>query len=374
MYNVKIATEIKDGNKYIGTHNGTFHCDEVLAISLLKILPEFKEHEIIRTRNMDILNKCDIVVDVGGLYIPENKRFDHHQKGFCETFPFFKTKLSSAGLIYLHYGKDIIQELSDKHIREDQLDIIYKKVYKNFIEHIDANDNGIEICSEKLKYNISTSLPSRIAQLNPQWNEEQSNDKIMKQFQIGMNITREEFINNVLNLDSWLYAKDIVYEAMTMDNDYGGEIIVLNKWCPWKSHLFNIEKELNVEQQVKFVIYEDITSKTWRVQAVNGNNGRFSLRVKLPEKWCGLSNEELSEIADIPDCIFCHNNGFIAGNKTREGVCNMALKALVENDILLKKEKELLKKTQLYINIAKVCTLLPTVVFSAILYRIIKRR
>lgn len=32
----------------IGTHNGTFHCDEVLACFLLKLLPEYADAEIIR--------------------------------------------------------------------------------------------------------------------------------------------------------------------------------------------------------------------------------------------------------------------------------------------------------------------------------------
>ena len=32
----------------IGTHNGTFHCDEALACFQLKLLPEFHNAEIIR--------------------------------------------------------------------------------------------------------------------------------------------------------------------------------------------------------------------------------------------------------------------------------------------------------------------------------------
>lgn len=32
----------------IGTHNGKFHCDEVLACFMLKQLPEFKNHAILR--------------------------------------------------------------------------------------------------------------------------------------------------------------------------------------------------------------------------------------------------------------------------------------------------------------------------------------
>ncbi len=48
-----------------------------------------------------MLNTCDIVVDVGGMYDEKAQRFDHHQRGFEEIFGHgFSTKLSSAGLVY----------------------------------------------------------------------------------------------------------------------------------------------------------------------------------------------------------------------------------------------------------------------------------
>lgn len=37
--------------KRIGTHSGVFHCDEALACFLLKKLPEYKDAEIVRTRD-----------------------------------------------------------------------------------------------------------------------------------------------------------------------------------------------------------------------------------------------------------------------------------------------------------------------------------
>lgn len=41
------------------------------------------------------------MLDVGGEYEPSRDRYDHHQKGFEEVFGHgFKTKLSSAGLVY----------------------------------------------------------------------------------------------------------------------------------------------------------------------------------------------------------------------------------------------------------------------------------
>jgi len=36
--------------------------------------------EIVRTRDQTVLDTCDIVVDVGGVYDPKKERFDHHQR------------------------------------------------------------------------------------------------------------------------------------------------------------------------------------------------------------------------------------------------------------------------------------------------------
>lgn len=57
--------------KRIVTHNGTFHCDESLACFLLKQTEEFKDAEIIRTRDPSVIETADIVVDVGAIYDPE---------------------------------------------------------------------------------------------------------------------------------------------------------------------------------------------------------------------------------------------------------------------------------------------------------------
>ena len=32
----------------IGTHNGTFHCDEALACFMLKLLPQYQDAAIVR--------------------------------------------------------------------------------------------------------------------------------------------------------------------------------------------------------------------------------------------------------------------------------------------------------------------------------------
>ena len=67
-----------------------------------------------RTRDKKILDTLDIVVDVGDIYNPEMNRFDHHQKSFNHTFghPYNSIKLSSAGLIWKHYGKVVLKTIT----------------------------------------------------------------------------------------------------------------------------------------------------------------------------------------------------------------------------------------------------------------------
>lgn len=74
------AEKKMNGRKVIGTHDGKFHCDEILACAMLKLLPQYADATVKRTRNTTILNTCDIVVDVGGVFDPSVHRYDHHQR------------------------------------------------------------------------------------------------------------------------------------------------------------------------------------------------------------------------------------------------------------------------------------------------------
>lgn len=69
------AVMTQDSSKLkIGTHNGPFHCDEVLAVAMLKLLPEHEKASVVRTRDEALLAECDIVVDVGGVFDDGKKR------------------------------------------------------------------------------------------------------------------------------------------------------------------------------------------------------------------------------------------------------------------------------------------------------------
>ena len=61
------------------------------------------------------------------------------------------TKLSSAGLVYLHFGQRVISQILKTKEEDDVTCKIYDKMYENFVQEIDAIDNGISQCDGELR-------------------------------------------------------------------------------------------------------------------------------------------------------------------------------------------------------------------------------
>ncbi|KZT60347.1 metal-dependent protein hydrolase [Calocera cornea HHB12733] len=324
------------GVKTIGTHNGTFHADEALAVYLLKQLPEYKNAQLVRSRDPAKLDVCDIVVDVGAIYDPAKNRFDHHQRGFTEVFGHgYVTKLSSAGLVYKHFGKELIAQRIGKPATDATVELLWLKLYKEFIESIDGNDNGINQYPADIdpKYRLNTGLSSRVAHLNPAWNQPSSPDVYDSQFAKASVLTGTEFFERLdYYANAWLPARDVVKRAMDGRTavEPTGRILVLETFAPWKEHLFELEEETSIPESEKalYVLYPDENGGAWRVQAVGASPDSFESRKALPEPWRGVRDDELSKLTGIPGCIFVHASGFIGGNKTKEGAMKMAKGAL----------------------------------------------
>ncbi len=110
---------------------------------MLKTLNKYKYASVTRTRDPKVLETMDVVVDVGGVYDASKNRFDHHQREFQDTLlPKYFTRLSSAGLVYKHYGRDVIRSLHSS-LSDDDLEVVYDRVYKNFVEAMDGHDKSV---------------------------------------------------------------------------------------------------------------------------------------------------------------------------------------------------------------------------------------
>lgn len=320
-------------NLKIGTHNGCFHCDEALACFMLKSLPRYKDAVIVRSRDKSILDTCDIVVDVGGEYNPSKHRFDHHMRDFNESVSTvikkpgynWDIKLSSAGLVYCHFGHEIIKHLNPQ-LNNNDVEVVFKKMYNTFIKEIDGIDNGIPMFKEKPRYGIVTDLSSRVQFLNVAWNDKTTSSD--EQFLKAVELTGQEFLQHLnYAVHVWLPAKTIIQNAIAkrFEVDPSGEIIELSQPAPWSEHLFELEKEMNIESLLKYILFKD---DNYRIRCVPVAPNSFVPRLSLPEAWAGLRNEALDSACGVPGAEFVHKERFIGGHSTREGALMMARKAL----------------------------------------------
>jgi uncharacterized UPF0160 family protein len=343
------AKRLKTSPVSIGTHNGHFHADEALAVYMLRLLPTYHSSTLIRTRDPALLETCHTVVDVGGEYDDVKKRYDHHQRTFGTTFPDRPTKLSSAGLVYMHFGKAIIAQHLGVPEEAEEVAVIWKKIYESFIEALDAHDNGISAYDPKalaaagLEKRFSDggfSLGAMVSRLNPNWNDPKPSDPKEAQaaedekFLVASQRIGEEFSRDLeYYAKSWLPARAIVHQAYAkrLEFDPKGRVLVFEgQSVPWKDHLYSLEAEATGDEKVVYVLYPESSApgSKWRIQAVPVSSDSFESRKPLPEEWRGFRDEKLDEISGISGGVFVHAAGFIGGNKSFEGAKAMAIKAL----------------------------------------------
>ncbi|VUC20247.1 unnamed protein product [Clonostachys rosea] len=338
------------GAPLIGTHSGHFHADEALAVHMLRMLPTYKDSSLVRTRDPKILETCHTVVDVGGEYDAARNRYDHHQRGFTTTFPGKATKLSSAGLVFLHFGRSIIaQKLgvpADQESSHTEVGLLHKKLYESFVEALDAHDNGISVYDpaaisaaaiEKRYSEGGFTLGAMVGRFNPNWNDPVPSDPAEAQaaederFLTASRRIGEEFERDLDYYSrAWLPARAVVQKAFDSRAEYDpeGRILVFQGTsCPWKDHLYTLEGD---KPSVLYVLYPESAAadSKWRIQCVPESKDSFVSRKPLPEAWRGFRDQELDGITSVPGGVFVHAAGFIGGNKTFEGAKAMAEKAL----------------------------------------------
>ncbi len=269
-----------------GTHNGSFHADEVTACSLLLLFDRIDRNKIQRTRDPAILETCEYVCDVGGIYNPALKRFDHHQADY-------RGPLSSAGMVLL-YLKD--SGFLDPHS--------YDHLNKSLILGVDAHDNGIaklEQGTASFSQVVSNFLPAEY---------DASPEEMDKAFFAAL-----EFVLGHLNRLKGRFAYTRACQAIVREKmSEGSNALIFEASLPWMENFFELGGDYHPAQ---FVIMP--SGGHWKLRGIPPSlNERMKVRKALPENWAGLRDEELKKITGIQGAIFCHKGRFISIWETKE--------------------------------------------------------
>lgn len=275
-----------------GTHDGSFHADEISACALLLVFDLIDRDKIVRTRDPKLLDTCEFVCDVGGIYEPARKRFDHHQLEYQGEF-------ASAGMIWL-YLKD--QEVVDEKI--------YDYLNRAALWGIDAHDNGKIVQEEGV-----CTLSHIIAGMVPVDYSASESQRTSAFFQaLDFAVSTFQRLLDRLNYIQNCRAK----VARVMEEK--GLFLLFDSPMPWQDNFFELG---GVDHPALFVVMP--SENHWKLRGIPPSPAnKMEVRLPLPKEWAGIRGDQLEKISGIPGAIFCHKGRFISVWETKEA----ALKAL----------------------------------------------
>jgi uncharacterized UPF0160 family protein len=287
----------------IATHNGTFHADDVFGVALLKEL--YPEAEFIRTRDEMLLASADIVLDVGAVYDPTKKRFDHHQQGAPQRGN--GITYSAFGLLWKEYGLKYC----------DGNEAVWEQIDKELVQFIDAFDNGNDLYELNEKAVSPFTITDIVRNFNPlSLTTSETSDT---QFFKAVDLASEILARFAAKSNDRLKGGELFREAYQNTDDK--QFVILDAYLP----IAGIAEKYPA---ILFVLYPSETGEQWMVQAVRKSPESFESRKLLPEKWASLRNEELAAVTGVGDAVFCHTKRFIAGARTKEGALQLLEQAL----------------------------------------------
>lgn len=241
----------------IVTHDGVFHADEVLAVSLIRAF-NLEKIKVTRVPHQTTdFDAYDLVIDIGMKY-DGIKHFDHHHD---ECLP------SAAGLVW------------------KSLDLIYPTV-DELVALVSEFDTGLKKCN-KFEY------PRLVTNLNHR--EPHNAEAQGEAFLQAVSFTTAMIYNMVDYDEAKFETRRIVENAKVING-----ILELPEYRKGWTDFINGE----IRPDVKRVVWYEKNKDVWYVQVPAMSKTTYDLNGPR------LSPSEL--------CIFVHANGFLATTATRD--------------------------------------------------------
>lgn len=296
-------------------HPAPHHADDVFCAALLQLryLTEYVTFSsaplpIWRTRNAGEIEAAAkahaTIADVGGVYNPAEKRFDHHQND-APVRPDGK-KYAAFGQMWDDFGLVLLEGMFD--VPQDVRIAAHKKVDQMLVRGIDLQDNGEAERPEMMTVSQVVSL------CNPNWDEDPDDAQFLQACELAFIIlerTIKSAISSALGVTTVQECIDKADAVMELPCFIGG----------WIEGVLTSENPK--AKKILYGLFRNLQGQ-WSLRAIPTAVGLTDQRKPLPEAWRGRSAAELQEITGVEDAIFCHDGGFICGAKTREGALRLA--------------------------------------------------
>ena len=271
-------------------HAGTFHADDVMSVSIVRLLnPAVQYDRIIQVTELDDVYAEDnvIVADIGGGI------FDHHG-------PAAKTRRdggphSACTLLWERFGRDATKACLPQ-LDDDDVAEVTTKLEDEILFRIADEDNGL-FCP-------GYTLNSIISQINPNWDEDYpcAADVAFTKAVLLM----DEILKTALKrYTSQVKGREFVQEALAQKQN---GVVILEKYVPWKDYV--------VTDPDALVMVFPSNRGGWNIQMVPKSLEGFETRIDTPYDWHGVSGPDAED--KMPGMTFCHRNGFLVSFRTKE--------------------------------------------------------
>lgn len=291
---VKVVERIEEANCI--THNGTMHADEIFATAFLELY--LKNVKVFRTSNIDFHRVANnaIIYDIG------RGEFDHHQPDALKRDN--GITYSSFGLLWKKYGGDFLIQKKIYNVEE-----VFNEFDKDFVEAIDAEDNGF---FPKIEANYKVKTISGLFKIfNPSYkSHENESIQFQKAVEIAYKILEEELV--------YVEGKVLANKKTTELIDYlepNIPYMILDEYLPYEEALLTSEKA----KSVLFVAFPS-NRGGYAIKTVPKSIEDRTARLEFPEEWGGLTDSELEEVSGIKGLRFCHKGRFIVSCNDIEAV------------------------------------------------------
>lgn len=296
--------------KTIVAHNGSFHADDIFACAILSLYLDTQKqrYRIIRTRDEEIIQSADYVVDVGGVHDDETNRFDHHQPGGAgkrdNGIPY-----ASFGLVWRKFGPLLVDN-----------EEIVTDIDRRIAQPIDAIDNGISISEPTDLGLCDYGTYGIIGAYQNTWKEAGDVRMQLKNF-----INLVEFFKGIIQREidrsaHRLEMLDVIQEIY--DGAENKEILEI----PYHVTVGSLIRVLDKHKEVMFIVCKSNTN--WKALAMRKEACSFENRKSLPASWGGKRGSELAKETGVEDALFCHNALWMAVASSKEGAHRLAKIAL----------------------------------------------